>query len=84
MMAQIANLEFILAETELEALILESNLVKERQPKYNVILKDDKHYPFLRLDVTDPFPMVTVARRILDLSMVRYIETSGESTCRGP
>ncbi len=66
MMAQIANLEFILTETELEALILESNLVKERQPKYNVILKDDKHYPFLRLDVTDPFPMVTVARRIAD------------------
>jgi excinuclease ABC subunit C len=66
MVAQIADLEFILTETELEALILESNLVKERQPKYNVVLKDDKHYPFLRLDVTDPFPMVTVARRMAD------------------
>ena len=64
MVAQIAGLEFILTGTELEALILESNLVKERQPKYNVVLKDDKHYPFLRLDMTDPFPMVTVARRI--------------------
>jgi len=66
MVGQVADLEFILTQTELEALILESNLVKERQPKYNVILKDDKHYPFLRLDVTDPFPMVTVARRIAD------------------
>ncbi len=66
MVAQIADQEFILTETELEALILESNLIKERQPKYNIVLKDDKHYPFLRLDVTDPFPMLQVARRIQD------------------
>jgi excinuclease ABC subunit C len=66
MVGQVADLEFILTETELEALILESNLIKERRPKYNVVLKDDKHYPFLRLDVADPFPMVTVARRVAD------------------
>jgi len=64
--AQVAYLEIILTETELEALILESNLIKERRPKYNIVLKDDKHYPFLRLDVTDPFPMIQVARRIQD------------------
>ncbi len=66
MVGQVADLEFILTETELEALILESNLIKERRPKYNIVLKDDKHYPFLRLDITDPFPMVQVARRIQD------------------
>ena len=66
MVAQVADLEFILTETELEALILESNLIKERRPKYNIVLKDDKHYPFLHLDVTDPFPMIQVARRIQD------------------
>ena len=66
MVAQVVDLEFILTETELEALILESNLIKERRPKYNIVLKDDKHYPFLRLDVSDPFPMVQVARRIQD------------------
>ncbi len=66
MVGQIADVEFILTDTELEALILESNLIKERRPKYNIILKDDKHYPFLRLDVTDAYPMVQVARRIQD------------------
>jgi excinuclease ABC subunit C len=66
MVAQVADLEFILTETGLEALVLESNLIKERRPKYNIVLKDDKHYPFLRLDVTDPFPMIQVARRIQD------------------
>ncbi len=66
MVAQVADVEFILTETELEALILESNLIKERRPKYNIVLKDDKHYPFLRLDVTDAYPMVQVARRIQD------------------
>jgi excinuclease ABC subunit C len=66
MVAQVADLEFILTETGLEALVLESNLIKERRPKYNIVLKDDKHYPFLRLDVTDAFPMIQVARRIQD------------------
>jgi excinuclease ABC subunit C len=66
MVAQVADLEFILTETGLEALVLESNLIKERRPKYNIVLKDDKHYPFLRLDITDPFPMIQVARRIQD------------------
>jgi excinuclease ABC subunit C len=66
MVAQVADVEFILTETGLEALVLESNLIKERRPKYNIVLKDDKHYPFLRLDITDPFPMIQVARRIQD------------------
>jgi excinuclease ABC subunit C len=66
MIGQIADLEFILTENELEALILESNLVKAHRPRYNIVLKDDKHYPFLKLDRSDPYPRVQVVRRIKD------------------
>jgi len=72
MLQQIADLEFILTENELEALILESNLIKAHKPRYNIILKDDKHYPFLRLDPNDPFPWVQVVRRIKDDGALYY------------
>lgn len=72
MVDQIADLEFILTENELEALILESNLIKNHKPRYNIVLKDDKHYPFLRLDPNDPFPWVQVVRRIKDDGALYY------------
>lgn len=59
---KIADIEYIVTANEVEALILESNLIKEKSPRYNVRLKDDKHYPYLK--VTDErFPRVTVVRR---------------------
>lgn len=59
----IEDIEYIVTSNEVEALILESNLIKQKSPKYNVRLKDDKHYPYLK--VTDePFPRVTVVRRM--------------------
>ncbi len=61
---KIDKFETILTNTEKEALILESNLIKRHQPRYNVILKDDKRYPCLRLDVKRPYPNLTVARKI--------------------
>ncbi len=61
---QIADLEFIVTGNELEALILESNLVKRHRPRYNIILRDDKHYPFLKLTTNEEFPRLVVARRI--------------------
>jgi len=64
MIAQIADMEYLLTANELEALVLESNLIKERRPRYNIILRDDKHYPFIRLNTTDPFPALQVVRRI--------------------
>ncbi len=64
MVAQIADVEYLLTANELEALILESNLIKERRPRYNIVLRDDKHYPFIRLDLRDPFPALQVVRRI--------------------
>jgi excinuclease ABC subunit C len=66
MLEQVTDLEFILTENELEALVLESNLIKTHKPRYNIVLKDDKHYPFLKLDPKDPFPRVQVVRRIKD------------------
>jgi excinuclease ABC subunit C len=64
MVGQIADVEFLLTANELEALILESNLIKQRRPRYNIILRDDKHYPFIRLNLKDPFPALQVTRRI--------------------
>ena len=63
MVAQIADVEYLLTANELEALILESNLIKERRPRYNIVLRDDKHYPFIRLNLADPFPALQVVRR---------------------
>jgi len=61
---QIRDLDVILTDNELEALILESNLIKKHRPRYNIILRDDKHYPFLKLTTNEPFPRLVVARRI--------------------
>jgi len=61
---QIRDLDFIVTDNELEALILESNLVKKHRPRYNIILRDDKHYPFLKLTTNEDFPRLVVARRV--------------------
>ncbi|RME50280.1 MAG: excinuclease ABC subunit UvrC, partial [Caldilineae bacterium] len=62
----IADIEFIVAGSELEALLLENTLIKKHQPRYNVRLKDDKRYPYIKVHWQDPFPKVTTTRRILD------------------
>ncbi|MCI0813521.1 MAG: excinuclease ABC subunit UvrC [Chloroflexi bacterium] len=64
LVAQIADIEFILTGSEQEALLLEATLVKRHQPFYNVRLKDDKHYPYLKIDVTEDWPRVQITRRI--------------------
>ncbi len=64
MVRQIADLETIVTHTELEALVLESNLIKKHHPKYNIILRDDKNYPYLRFDIKAEFPRLEVVRRL--------------------
>ena len=60
---KISTFETILTATEKEALILESNLIKRHKPRYNVILKDDKRYPSLRLDIKHPYPNLAIVRK---------------------
>jgi excinuclease ABC subunit C len=61
---KVSYFETIITGTEKEALIFESNLIKRYRPRYNVILKDDKRYPCLRLNLTNPYPNLTVVRKI--------------------
>ena len=63
MMRHVADLEVIATDTEVEALILEATLIKARQPRYNIRLKDDKAYPYLRLTWEEPYPRLLIARR---------------------
>ncbi len=58
------DLEIIIAKSELEALILESNLIKRHRPRFNVVLRDDKQYPYLRLPIQDDFPRLSIVRRV--------------------
>ena len=61
----IDHIEWVVVESELEAFILEMNLIKRYKPHYNIQLKDDKRYPFIKISFQDPFPKVTVTRRMV-------------------
>ncbi len=63
---EISDIEWILVGSELEALILEMNLIKKHRPKYNIRLKDDKRYPYIKIHWNEPYPKVTVTRLMQD------------------
>jgi len=65
MVSQITDLEWIVVGSELEALIFEMNLIKKHRPRFNVRLKDDKRYPYIKVHLNDPFPKVTVTRQMV-------------------
>lgn len=64
MVSQIARFEYIVTDSELEALVLENNLIKEHSPKYNTMLKDDKTYPYIKVTLGDEYPRILFSREI--------------------
>lgn len=64
LVGQVADIETIVTRSELEALILESNLIKQHRPRFNVVLRDDKQYPYLRLPIKEDFPRLSIVRRV--------------------
>ena len=66
MVSKVDHFDVILAASEFEALVLECSLIKRYMPKYNILLKDDKGYPYLRLDLSEPYPVMTLAPRALE------------------
>ena len=64
LVSRITDLDIIVVDSELEALVLECNLIKQHRPHYNVRLRDDKHYPYLMLTMNEPFPRLLVTRKV--------------------
>ena len=72
MVSKIDHFDVIVAASEFEALVLECSLIKRHLPKYNILLKDDKGYPYLRLNMKDPYPIITMVSKIADDGAVYY------------
>lgn len=64
LVSHVTDLETMVTRSELEALILESNLVKRHKPRFNIVLRDDKQYPYVRLPIKDDFPRLSIVRRV--------------------
>ncbi len=72
MVSQVADFDYILTNSELDALVLECNLIKKHMPFYNILLKDDKNYPYIRIDTDEDFPKLEVVRKIKKDSSAKY------------
>lgn len=64
MVSKIEDIEYIVTDSEVEALILECNLIKYNRPKYNILLRDDKQYPYIKVTLNEPFPRLLIVRRV--------------------
>ena len=65
LVSHIYEFEYIIVDNEVEALILESNLIKKHKPKYNILLRDDKQYPYIKVTINEKYPRVIKTRRVL-------------------
>lgn len=63
MVSQIASFEYIITDSEKEALVLENNLIKKYRPKYNILLKDDKQYPYIKVSINEAYPRISIVRK---------------------
>jgi excinuclease ABC subunit C len=73
MICEVKRLEFIVATTEYDALILENSLIKELKPKYNILLRDDKTYPYIAINMSEDFPRFEITRKIDKNKNIKYI-----------
>ena len=75
MVSNIHDFDYIVTDTELEALVLECNLIKLHKPKYNILLKDDKNFPYLKITQNEEYPKIMLARKKSDdLSLIHISE----------
>lgn len=80
MVENICDLSWIVTDSEIEALILECNLIKRHRPKYNILLKDDKTFPYIKISVNEDFPRITVTRKTDDKSALYFGPYAGTVT----
>ena len=66
MVGQIADLDLVVTDTEMEALALENNFIKRHQPRYNILLRDDKNHPYLKLTLDEEYPRIYVVRSVAE------------------
>ena len=64
MLEHVADFRYIICASEVDALLTENNLIKKHSPRYNILLKDDKAYPFLRIDMREPYPTIELVRKL--------------------
>lgn len=82
MVSNIAYFEYIVTDTEMEALVLECNLIKKHKPKYNILLKDDKHYPYIKVTMNEPYPRVFMTRKMQNDGARYFGPYSGSNTIK--
>ncbi len=72
MIGEVTNLEYIIVPNENDALILENSLIKQLKPKFNILLRDDKTYPYIYIDTNEPFPRLEITRKVLKGKGIKY------------
>ncbi|MDR0467464.1 MAG: GIY-YIG nuclease family protein, partial [Campylobacteraceae bacterium] len=72
MISETKNLEYIIVDSEHDALILENSLIKQLKPKYNILLRDDKTYPYIYVDLSQNFPRFDITRKIVKGEKIKY------------
>lgn len=79
MVQEIVNLEYIVVESEHDALILENSLIKQLKPKYNILLRDDKTYPYIYVDLNEDFPRLEITRKVIKGKKIKYFGPYSQS-----
>ncbi len=72
MISEVDNMHYIVVDTENDALILENSLIKQLKPKYNILLRDDKTYPYIYMDANDDFPRLDITRKVIKSKSIKY------------